>query len=221
MIIKSSLLATPAASEWKKIGIRQHHGINVSLFSLHSKNSCGIGEFFDLLPLLDWCKKLGLDIIQLLPLNDTGNEPSPYSAISALALNPIHLSLSALPQLNKFPQLQTQIKALQDLTNTQRIDYKTLLPQRDKFLQDYFHAMSTSITQFSDYPEFLEKNPWLENYALFKTIKMLRDWQSWELWPEELRDPTPKTYNRLARNMIIKLLFTSLCNIFAFNNSRL
>ena len=58
------------------------------LFSLHSKNSAGIGEYPDLIPMLDWCKEIGFDTLQLLPLNDIHYETSPYSAISAFALNP-------------------------------------------------------------------------------------------------------------------------------------
>jgi 4-alpha-glucanotransferase len=47
------LLTSPAASQWQSIGIRHHHGVVVPLFSLHIQNSCGIGEYTDLLPLID------------------------------------------------------------------------------------------------------------------------------------------------------------------------
>ena len=80
-------------NDWIKIGVKHHHGIDVPLFSLHSKNSAGIGEYPDLGPLIKWCKEIGFDILQLLPLNDTHYETSPYSAISAFALNPWHLGL--------------------------------------------------------------------------------------------------------------------------------
>ena len=36
-------------TQWKKIGLRPHHGVNIYvLFSIHTKKSCGIGEFLDL-----------------------------------------------------------------------------------------------------------------------------------------------------------------------------
>ena len=53
------------------------------LFSLYSKKSVGIGEAPDLKLLVDWCKKTGLSIIQLLPLNDVGFDFRPYDAQSS------------------------------------------------------------------------------------------------------------------------------------------
>lgn len=57
-------------------------GVAVPLFSLRSKNSIGIGEFLDLIPFANWAKYCDLNVIQILPVNDTGNESSPYSAKS-------------------------------------------------------------------------------------------------------------------------------------------
>ena len=64
---------------WKRIGVRHHHGLSLPLFSLRSEKSCGIGDFGDLLPLIDWAKSLGFDCIQLLPLNDTGEVQAPIT----------------------------------------------------------------------------------------------------------------------------------------------
>ena len=58
------LLASPAAEQWKVIGTHNHHGIALPLFSLHSSTSCGIGEYPDLIPMIDWCHEVGLDAIQ-------------------------------------------------------------------------------------------------------------------------------------------------------------
>ena len=92
--------------QWEKIGRRPHHGIIIPLFALHSKKSCGIGEFFDLIPLIDWCKSLKFDVIQLLPLNDSGNDQSPYNPISSCALDPIYLSLADLPEVPEVTWLE-------------------------------------------------------------------------------------------------------------------
>ena len=47
-------------------------GVAVPVFSLRSEKSFGVGEFLDLKPLADWGKQVGLKLIQLLPVNDTG-----------------------------------------------------------------------------------------------------------------------------------------------------
>ena len=73
---------------WEKIGKRNHHGIQVPLLSIWTEKSCGNGEFLDLIPLIDFLSKVGMDILQLLPLNDSGPDASPYNALSSTALHP-------------------------------------------------------------------------------------------------------------------------------------
>jgi len=41
------------------------------VFSLRTTKSLGVGEFLDLKSLVDLCNKMGLKLIQLLPVNDT------------------------------------------------------------------------------------------------------------------------------------------------------
>ncbi len=198
MHLETNLLSSHASQQWKKVGIKPHHGINIPLFSLHSTNSCGIGEFLDIIPLLKWCQEVGMDVIQLLPLNDTGPDSSPYSAISAQALNPIHLSLYALPQINTFPDLRLQLAELQKLTNTQRINYPVINQQRELFLQAYYNKTSVILSQSEDYSGFVRNNKWLESYSLFKSLKISRQWQPWEQWPQELQDTSPANYKTLV-----------------------
>ena len=191
------LLSTLTAPAWKTIGVRHHHGINVPLFSLHTKNSAGLGEFLDLKPVIDWCNKIGFDTIQILPINDTGPEASPYSAISAFALNPLHISLSALPGIESHDDLLAILTELQSSTQKQRIDYPALHVKRIEFLHLYYQYVYPTESQKEDYHNFMKENGWLQNYALFKTIKVIREWQPWGKWPQELRCPSPEDLDRL------------------------
>ena len=72
-------------------------GVAVPVAALRSKEGCGVGEFADLPALGEWCRRAGLEVIQVLPVNDTGGSSSPYSAISAFALHPLYLRLQELP----------------------------------------------------------------------------------------------------------------------------
>lgn len=193
------LFSSPTAKEWQKIGIKQHHGIVIPLFSLHSNQSCGIGEFPDLLPLVPWCQSIGYDVIQLLPLNDTGPESSPYSALSAFALNPIHLGLASLPFLDEFPELQPLLIKMQTLNNTQRVNYQDVLSQKESFLKKYYQKIAPKITSQSTFHQFLTDNPWLEEYALFKALKVALHWSPWETWPPLLNDPSIPSYIELLQ----------------------
>ena len=108
--LTSTLFSLKTGPAWKKIGVHPHHGMNVALFSLLTEKSSGIGEFYDLIYLIDWCKDLQLDVIQLLPLNESGHDHSPYSALSAYALHPIYLSLHALPYIENDSYFREEIK---------------------------------------------------------------------------------------------------------------
>ncbi|HEY9053319.1 MAG TPA: 4-alpha-glucanotransferase [Rectinemataceae bacterium] len=57
------------------------------------------GEFPDIAAMADLAARWGMDMIQILPVNDTGTQTSPYSALSAFALNPIYLRIGDLPEI--------------------------------------------------------------------------------------------------------------------------
>jgi 4-alpha-glucanotransferase len=151
------------ALHWKKIGQKPHHGILTPLFSLRTARSSGIGEFLDLLPLIDWCVSLKLDVIQLLPINDTGDDPSPYYAISSCALDPIYLSLWALPGAQNL----TRLRAFNLTPHVERHEVK---PRKMQWLYAYFQTHFNATD--ADYIAFLKKhNSWIHAYTTFKVQK--------------------------------------------------
>lgn len=198
-MIEDHLINTPAYPLWKDYGIHHHHGINVPLFSLHSSHSCGIGEFLDLIPLIDWCRSIHFDTIQLLPLNDTGLDTSPYNALSAYALNPIHLSLYSLPGVGRHPELAEMLVQLNKLNHTQHISYSMVREGKEAFLHLYYIKERKNIIDRADYKQFIHQNSaWVEDYALFKSLKTHYQWISWEDWPEEVRNPSVATLQTLS-----------------------
>ena len=91
-LVNDGFAVLPATS-WKGAGVA------IPVFSLRSESSFGVGEFTDLKLLADWCRRTGLKLIQLLPINDTTathtwTDSYPYAAISAFALHPLYLNLS-------------------------------------------------------------------------------------------------------------------------------
>lgn len=196
--VEHYLATTPAVEQWLRVSTRTHHGICLPLFSLHSAASGGIGEFPDLILLISWCHSLGLDVVQLLPLNDTGIDSSPYSALSAFALNPLHLGFTALPYFKDDPALMMMLKKVQKETASQRIDYAKLIPLRESLLQVYYKIWGEALLQSNDYQAFHEKHrEWLTGYALFKALKIKHHWQCWQDWPTEQQNPTLHMWEQL------------------------
>jgi 4-alpha-glucanotransferase len=175
---------------WQTIGLRHHHGVNVPIFSLRTKKSGGIGEYLDLLPLVDFCVSVGFDVIQTLPLNDTADDPSPYNAISAFALNPLFISLHALEKIEQ----TTALQKLKELNAAQRVDYAQVRRLKKEILKGYFAKHFDSIQSSESFKQFESSRFWLQGYALFKVLKEHYNGVSWEDWPEEVKNFSEQAY---------------------------
>ncbi len=181
---------SPAAKNWEGISLSPHHGFSVPLFSIHSERSNGIGEFPDLFLLCDWCKSLGFDIIQLLPLNDPGMGISPYSTISAFALNPLYIGLSFLPFLEKHQNIRQELEAIPKFSRASQVDYEKVRESKEKFLRHYFSEVGKDVLQQKEFTEFIGKaNHWLRSYAAYKILKKKNGESVWENWPATERIP--------------------------------
>ncbi|MDJ0652486.1 MAG: 4-alpha-glucanotransferase [Simkaniaceae bacterium] len=203
------LLDTKAGKGWKKIGVRHHHGIQIPLLSLWTKKSCGNGEILDLIPLIDFLADVGMDILQLLPLNDSGADPSPYNPLSSTAIHPIYLSLHALPYLSSpLPHFNSE---------TKRLPYGDILEQKLEFLQSYVAEVGGRIRSEDGYQDFIKMSTHLYDYALYKVLKEKNKSPSWESWPKEFRK-TSKHGRKLLRKKCEKelsyhLIIQYLCHL--------
>src|SRR5688572_33194945 len=103
-------------------------GILVPLFSIPSTRSWGIGEIGDIEPLARWLAAAGQRILQLLPINEMPpQERSPYSALSAMAIDPQFISMAAVEDFEALggeASLGTLIREQLDAVRVAaRIDY--------------------------------------------------------------------------------------------------
>src|ERR1700732_4927493 len=69
-------------------------GVLAPLFGLRGENDLGIGSVAVLRECIDWAADIGFRLVQLLPINETGGDHSPYNAISAMAIEPATLHLA-------------------------------------------------------------------------------------------------------------------------------
>jgi 4-alpha-glucanotransferase len=156
-------------------------GVVVPLFSLRSKESVGIGEFSDLIPFGQWAKKCGLNLIQLLPVNDTGEEPSPYSARSAFALNPVYIRLQEIEGakeiLGEEPGKQSE-----KFSELPRIPYIDVVRYKRSALREIFNKKRNEILANAHFTEWLGQNEWVNSYSVFCALKAENNEASWKNW---------------------------------------
>ncbi len=167
-------------------------GTAVPLGALKTKRSCGIGEYPDLVAFASFCKKAGLSLIQLLPVNDTGTESSPYSALSAFALHPIYLSIESLPEYKAASsQLKKEMKALHRTHDgAARFNYHQLRYAKLDLLRKIYTENKLDIAllwsdQESDLRFWFSQNPWAIEYSVFMELKREFMEASWRQWPKK------------------------------------
>ncbi len=148
-------------------------GVAIPVFSLRSKRSFGVGEFSDLELLVDWARKAGLKLVQILPVNDTSanhnwQDSYPYATISAFALHPLYLNLEKAAG-RKYAGL---IKPLRDkqkeLNRLPEVDYEQVMKIKLLAVRELYELQKEEFLEDPDFLQFFEKNKhWLAPYAAF------------------------------------------------------
>lgn len=160
-------------------------GVAIPVSSLRSTDSVGIGEFSDLIPMGEWCVEAGLQMMQILPINDTGTLSSPYSAVSAFALNPAYIRLSDVAGTEGFSD---EIQSFAEAANeTLGVEYERVLGFKLDILFRAYVIDRDASTAALDH--WIGDNPWVRTYSVYKCLKDRYDQKSWVEWPEH-RDPS-------------------------------
>ncbi len=178
----------------KFAGLNGHYtGVAVPVASLRGDDDMGVGEFADLAEFGSLCRETGLEVLQILPINDSGFDSSPYSALSAYALHPIYIRLTELPELSD----ATVRKALEPYLQTLResasralgIQYHSVLDQKLEALRAVYRAAQKSIDSDPELDRWIAANPWVKPYAVFRMLKDRHEQAAWWQW-NELTEPT-------------------------------
>ncbi len=170
---------------------RNFTGVSVPVAALRTRDSCGVGEFADLAVLGKWCATAGLEVIQLLPVNNTGANSSPYSALSAFALHPLYLRLQALPGAERCAAEISRFKeesAERERTANGRFSYRPCLDLKLSILSRLYEANAAAIARDRAFERWRTDNPWVVPYTVFTALKKKNSDAPWSTWPE-LSDP--------------------------------
>lgn len=177
-------------------------GLLLPLFSMPSTASWGIGEIGDLQPMTGWLKEAGVGVLQLLPTNEMApGQTSPYSAISAMAIDPIYISLRTVHDFAALGgetrlDLADQV-ALRAVRASRQVDYRTVRRLKNQALRAAFaHFWETewlrgtgragAFAAFCSWEEW-----WLADYALYRALRDREEGRPWTEWEEPLRRRDP------------------------------
>ncbi len=156
-------------------------GISIPVAGLRSGESCGVGEFADLPLLGRFCADAGLEVIQILPVNDTGVNASPYSALSAFALHPLYLRLQEVP--GSAPHLDEIYRFRREAEARERFSYAEVLSFKLSIVERVFNDTGSSVEKDPGFARWRKANPWVKPYAAFKALKAANGGTPWTHWP--------------------------------------
>ena len=161
-------------------------GTVVPVGALRSGKPAAVGEFPDLGEFALLCKKMEIGLIQLLPVNDSGFESSPYSSLSAFALHPIYLRIDDLPEAKDFLNKAAEIN--REFCEQARFPFQKILQAKMELLREIYAAHEADIEQKAarggSLSAWIEQNPWVKEYAVYRRLKEANEGKSWKEWPE-------------------------------------
>jgi 4-alpha-glucanotransferase len=180
----------------------RYAGLLVPLFSMPSRRSWGIGELADLPALGAWMTDAGAAFVQLLPLNEmAGGQNSPYSALSAMAIDPIFIAPSAVPEIEALGGeaiLDAAERArLEAARRSPSIDYRTVRALKTKAFRLAFARFlerdwALDTPRAGRLKTFVTRaHWWLGDYTLFRALHAEFGERRWTEWDPPLRDRDP------------------------------
>lgn len=175
-------------------------GVLIPLFSIRSERSWGIGEIADLEPFIGWLAEAGHGLLQLLPINEVSpGENSPYSSLSAFALDPVYISLDQVEDFRDVGAINPA--ELERVRAATRVDYGAVRALKRAALRAAFERfrdceLATGSRRAADFASFREEHhSWIEDYALFRALHD-RHQTHWESWEAPLRQREPAALER-------------------------
>jgi 4-alpha-glucanotransferase len=187
-------------------------GLLVPLFSCTSTRSWGIGDICDIPPFARWIASAGLRVLQLLPVNEMApRQRSPYSAISAMAIDPIFIGVD---QVEDFAALggetalgPAERDVLARVRSAPAVDHPDVRSLKETALRQAFERFvrceqGARTARWRDLERFVEREAWwLGAYAVFRAIHATEGERPWTEWPEGLRHRDPAAIEEARREL--------------------
>lgn len=179
-------------SPWKGAGTA------IPVFSIRTDKDFGVGDFGDLLDMVDWCVETGQTFLQILPINDTTlthtwTDSYPYNANSTFALHPIYLRLTELGSLDNAERQAYYDNLGHKLNSLAEIDYEQVTQGKLDFAREIFAQNGRQVAASKDFKEFVKRNEyWLKPYAAFCVLRDKFETPDYNQWGEYAEYDTDK-----------------------------
>lgn len=181
-----------------------------------STRSWGIGDCADLPALARWIASAGMQDVMLLPLGTMADgQSSPYSACSAMAIDPIYLSIDDVEDFVRaggIDAMSTSAReALSTARQSDRLNYEAVRSAKaeaihlafGEFLRSEWAAQSTRARDLADY--CTREAWWLDDYALYRALAREHG-GNWREWPTALAQREPSALHEARHQLAASVL---------------
>ncbi|MCM1517799.1 MAG: 4-alpha-glucanotransferase [Pseudoflavonifractor sp.] len=165
-------------------------GVAIPVFSVRSNDDFGVGDFYDLIKMVDWAAMTGQKVLQILPINDTTMtntwvDSYPYNANSTFALHPMYLRLSTLGRLANEERQAYYDNLGRELNQLKEVDYERVNAAKTAFTREIYAQQGAETINSADFIEFVTRNgEWLTPYAAFCVLRDLNNTPDFTKWGE-------------------------------------
>jgi 4-alpha-glucanotransferase len=161
----------------------------------------GIGDFGpEAYKFVDQLEQAGQTYWQLLPLGPTGYGDSPYQCFSAFAGNPLLISPEKLFEDGLIGKTD-----LADKPNFPigKVDFGSVTNWKIQLAQKAFQGFLKTSGEICEHYEVFcdEQRDWLDDYAMFRAIKVSQAGRPWYEWPDRFKFRDEKTIRIAAEQL--------------------
>ncbi len=147
---------------------------------------------------VDFLHAGGQSLWQMLPLGPTSFGDSPYACYSAFAGNPLLISLEEIAAEGDLEPDDLQ----DDLPDT-KVDYRMVEKHKNGLLEKAaanFFARADHRRK-EEFTNFCREEFWLDDYALFMSLKSEFHGKSWDAWPEPVASRDSAALDEFRRTL--------------------
>jgi len=155
-------------------------GVAVPLLALRDIDTSACGEFASLVALGDLAKEWNINLIQLLPVNDTGTGTSPYSALSAFALHPVYIRIEDVSWKGSAAAKERIASMLSDFktrhADNKRVSFERVVMEKLAILREIWNLSKPAPMKRIE--AFIKAHPWIKPYACFVRTEITQSRQT-------------------------------------------
>ncbi len=195
----------------------RRRGVVLPLSSAVSTRSWGIGDCADLPALATWLASAGFSELMLLPLGTMADgQSSPYSACSAMAIDPIFLSIESIDDFQRAGGVAAMPGAAREALDvaraSARIDFFAVRMAKGaalefafkSFMEDEWAAHTARAAALAAF--IARERWWLDDYALYRALSQQYG-GNWQHWPAALASRDDRALNDARRQFKSSVLF--------------